>query len=219
MLQQICDNWNALYATKKDDHKAKVVKGEVDIHEPQQKGGCLTDLKFEVTEAIEFPSRRFESYTAWDSLSEKNCDGAFLIKSSDGKYDLVLIELKSKFDTKDIYEAKEQIVESLIKLNILLKSSKFFSTISIRKIVGLIVSKEPTQVDQLNWLGKMIMLEESKLGIYTCGVMLYKNHYYQADTGEGRFSNEIIGDKIEIYYHPCNDTTETIDLYNAIGAE
>lgn len=48
-----------------------------------------------------------------------DCDGAFLVQGDNHKY-LFLNELKSTFDSADIYHASNQIVSTYIKLNMIL---------------------------------------------------------------------------------------------------
>lgn len=214
MLNKICENWNNLYACtdpKLYNHKAKIVGGTVNVHENQVQDNCFTDLYFNVKEAIEFPSREFCSYSAWNSLSNKNCDGAYLIEKTNNTYELVLIELKSAFDTNEILKAKEQIVASLIKLKILLTCSKYFSQINIIRSVGLIVSCLPNE-NTLPYLKDMLMLNDEDLGRKKFAINLYKNKHCEADIRDDRFSARIIGNKIDVYYHCCSGTSTTIDL-------
>lgn len=48
-----------------------------------------------------------------------DCDGIFLVQGTSKKY-LFLCELKSSFDSSDIYHASEQIISSFIKINAIL---------------------------------------------------------------------------------------------------
>lgn len=211
MLSDLKDNWNNLFF-KDDVHDAKIVTGNVTIHEEQLTNtNGFTDLTFSVTEAIDFSSRTFDSFNHWNSLTNQNCDGAYLINNNDGSYDLVLFELKSNFATEKIFEAKTQIVISLIKLRILLKSTSKFSQFKLRRTYGIIVSKEP-DVNQLAFLNRLDTSDKKNLGNDYCGFMLWKYQYLQAETRANEFSNDIIDNKIDIYYYPSKGTTANIDL-------
>lgn len=211
MLNDLKENWNRLFF-KNGDHEAKMVSGMVTIHEDQEiNPDGFTDLTFNVLEAIDFPSRKLDSFNHWNSITNQNCDGAYLVKNNDSTYDLVLFELKSNFDTTKIFEAKTQIVKSLIKLRILLKSTKLFSRIKLRRTYGIIVSKEPND-GQLAYLNKLDICDRNDLGNDYCGFMLWKYQYLKADTREKDFSKDIIEDKIDVYYYPSQGTIATINL-------
>lgn len=55
-----------------------------------------------------------------DDIFYKDCDGFFLLNENNGQKYMILTELKSTFDSSDIYKARNQILSSYIKFNLLL---------------------------------------------------------------------------------------------------
>ena len=68
-----------------------------------------------------------------------DCDGAFLVQGDKHKY-LFLNELKSTFDSGDIYHASNQIVSTYIKLNMILNLLPNYQKQDV-KVKGFIFSR------------------------------------------------------------------------------
>lgn len=157
VLSDFCNSWNALYK----NHPASYHQGCVTIEET---GAEAKNKTFTVncTEAVCFPSKQFDGYDMFGALKQRNCDGAFLIATEEGLYDLLYVEMKSRFASIEVFEAKCQIVETRSKMKSLLQMLKTFADISIRRIVGVIETCQLDCDQEDLWL-KMQLLPNSKL--------------------------------------------------------
>ncbi|GHU63727.1 hypothetical protein FACS1894123_07090 [Bacteroidia bacterium] len=90
----------------------------------------------------------------------KDCDGIFMFEYEGQKYILV-VELKSSFDTNKIYYARTQIISSYIKLNILLNMIPEYEKDEY-VFKGVIASLNPND-EQLNGISKTMMLPDNDL--------------------------------------------------------
>lgn len=171
MLNNIFVNWNSIYK----HHQSNLCRKSVDIVE-NGVDAKLKKLTIAVPEAISFPSKDFSAFDLFGALSNKNCDGAFLVHNADSTYDLIFVEMKSRFSTDEIYDAKNQIIESRIKLKVLLEILPNTSKLSIRDIYGIIATKELDD-DQKNLWSKQQMLPDAKLNF---GWRLVKYRNYDA---------------------------------------
>lgn len=205
MIEDFLSNWNSLYKT----HKASIVEGSAKVHEYDE-GAHFTDLDIIVGKAITFPSREFDSFSLFDAISNKNCDGAFLIEREENLFDLVLIELKSSFDTKRLFDAKEQIISSLPKINVLLSVLKDHPDLTIRKSYGIIVSLSPTD-EQLNWIKGKSMLPKSQWESCTCGLTLYLDRCMKVKTLELPMNQQYLPTNFEVYYYDSPESHLTIE--------
>lgn len=179
MLEQFCKSWNKVYK----DHKAKHCIGGVTIHE---KGKQAKNKSFTLNcdEAVSFPSKQFDGYDMFNALTYRNCDGAFLVTNDEGTYDLVFLEMKSRFSSQEVFEAKRQITETRAKLKSLFQMIKGFSTLPIRSVLGLIETKQ-LDADQEDLWSKMQQLPDDELKF---GWKLIK---YGVVEGQTLFDNEL----------------------------
>lgn len=147
-----------------------------------------------------------------------DCDGAFLIQGDNKKY-LFLCELKSKFDSSDIYHACNQITSTYIKLSMVLNLLPNYKKDDV-VVKGFIVSR-PAKSNYLRDLHKQSMMgHASKFTTdaefcydlcYNAGeayVMEFKKCYQLKDIPLGK---ETMTDKIEFHHiavaEPADNTT------------
>jgi len=157
MLNSFSADWNSLYAK----HPCEYKKGGVTITE---KGTDAKNKSLTVTcaEAISFPSKQFDCFDLFSSLTNRNCDSVLLVKNDEGSYDLVYIEMKSRFDSHECFEAKCQIAETSAKMQTLFRMMKSFATLPIRKVYGVIEHKQ-LDADQADYRLKLQQLPDSEL--------------------------------------------------------
>lgn len=74
-------------------------------------------------------------------IFRKDCDGIFICEHEGNKY-FIFNELKSTFDTSDIYKAKKQIISSYLKMNLLMHLAPGYRNEDFR-IKGFIFSHPP----------------------------------------------------------------------------
>ncbi|MFV0312594.1 MAG: hypothetical protein ACK5KN_13240 [Dysgonomonas sp.] len=91
-------------------------------------------------------------------LFNLDCDGVILFENDGIKY-VLLVELKSKFSTTEIFKARRQIISSFIKLNILFNSLENYDKNNYC-FKGVIVSLLPND-EALNAISKKIMLDDA----------------------------------------------------------
>ncbi len=206
MMEEILNSWNSLYI----EHPALLYKDEVEIMELDNQA-LFTNLSFKVEEAISIPSRELDAFDFWSAISKKNCDGVVLVKLDIDLFDLVLVEMKSSFEAETIYEAKEQIIHSLPKINILLNAIDCYSKIKIRKSYGIIVSLSPTD-ERLDWIKGQSMLPRSQWGNNTCGLTLFLDRYMNVNSSNWRINPTLLPNNFDIYYYDSTGAKMTIEL-------
>lgn len=100
----------------------------------------------------------------------KDCDGIFLVQGEYKKY-LFLCELKSTFDSSDIYHASMQIISSFLKMNIILNLLSVYN-INDLEVKGFIFSRPADKIYLRDLYKKSLtndMLgEESLFVLYLC---------------------------------------------------
>lgn len=174
-LNEIANNWNKVYI----NHHTQVYDNSVEIVESDNLAKIKKVIIDKIPQAISFPTREFCEYSLFDSLSNKNCDGAIMLKNDDGTYDILFFELKSTFDTEELFKAKKQIIESSIKLTSLLNMLSYNNgRLQIKNIRGYITSLE-LNTDQLDYWSKEQMKADDKLNF---GWLLYKYGEIDAPT-------------------------------------
>ena len=174
-LNEIANNWNNVYI----NHQTQVYDNSVEIVEPEGSAKIKKVIIDKIPQAISFPTREFCGYSLFDSLSNRNCDGAIMLKNDDGTYDILFFELKSTFDTAEIFRAKKQIIESRIKLTSLLNMLAYNNgQLQIKNIRGYITSLE-LNMDQLDYWSKLQMESDENLDF---GWLLYKYGEIEAST-------------------------------------
>ena len=148
-----------------------------------------------------------------------DCDGAFLLQGDDKKY-LFLCELKSGFDSSDIYHACNQITSTYIKLSMVLNLLPNYRKDDV-VVKGFIVSR-PAKPDFLRDLHKQTMMGKSSKFTtdaefcydlcYNAGqpyVLDFKKCYQLKDIPLGK---ETITDKIEFYHIPVDEPSTAITI-------
>lgn len=93
-----------------------------------------------------------------DNFFKKDCDGILLFDDEQGSKNIVLCELKSTFDTTDLYTAYKQIVSSFVKICALMYFLPNFNKTDL-KAKGFIFTK-PKNTQFLRDLSKKKMLSE-----------------------------------------------------------
>ena len=176
MLNEFCKAWNNLY----HDHLSEYTTGNVTIVE---KGKMAKNKTFTVScsEAVSFPSKQFDGYDMFGALSNRNCDGAFLIKNDEGSCDFVYVEMKSRFDSHEAFEAKCQISETRAKMQSLFQMLKAFPSLHLRKVFG-VIEHQKLDPDQEDLWSKLQLLPDEKLDfgwrLIKYGEVQGKTHYH-----------------------------------------
>lgn len=157
MLNNFSIAWNNLYK----NHQSQYLTGSVTIVEEDDKAKNKS-LTVNVTEAVSFPSKDFNSYDMFSAFTDRNCDGVLLVLNSDGTYDMLFIEMKSRFSTTEVFKAKGQIVETFAKIQSLLRMMKEYASLPIKRVYGVIETKALDE-DQENWWSKQQYLPDEEL--------------------------------------------------------
>lgn len=174
-LDYIVDEWNTVYASKNDNHSHEVTREYGNFNIIESDGGAkLNRLTIKDIDGISFPSKTLESFDCWGALTNRNSDGAFLVKNKSGEFHLVLCEMKSKYDTEQIVKARAQIIETVKKLNILLNNLDSFHKTNVKTTSGIIVCNTPDD-KQLMFIKNMSQLPEEKRGRHSFAIDLYLN--------------------------------------------
>lgn len=211
MLSNVASEWNLIF----QNHKLNTKTNSISIVE-NDPGSKFKKLTININKALDIPTRDFSQFDLFEGLSNQNCDGGVISKNDDGTFDIVFIELKSGFDSDKLCEAKNQIIESYIKMNILMSTIPLYNNIIIRNRYGIIVSLEP-DVKKINWIDKMLQSSESSWGKYSCSLTLYKRSLKNSPaflpTNNTKFSSNIIPKNIDIYYYTSKVDNLTISLH------
>lgn len=203
MKEKIEREWNALYVR----HKAVVCLGTISIFESDRQAK-MRNLDIQC-DAVSLPSRELSGFNFWNALSNKNCDGAVVVDRGKDSCDLVLCELKSSFSTQELWDAKVQIVDSLIKFKILL--STLPSSDVIKNAYGIVVSIQPT-TEKLQWIKSMSMLPREKWGEHTCGLTLFMDGKMRSRIANSNWSSQVCPREVLLYYYSCEGPTLIISL-------
>ena len=157
MLSSFSAAWNSLYTKHPSEYKT----GSVTITERgiAAKNKSLTVV---CSEAVSFPSKQFDCYDLFSALTNRNCDSVLLVKNTEGSYDLVYIEMKSRFDSRECFEAKCQITETSVKMQSLFRMMRPHVNLHIRKVFGVIEYQKLDQ-DQEDLWSKMQQLPDDSL--------------------------------------------------------
>ena len=166
----------------------------------------------------------FQSARAGD-IFKFNCDGAFLFQGETKKY-LFLCELKSSFDSSDIYHASNQIISTYIKLSMVLNLLPNYRKDDII-VKGFIVSR-PAEKSYLRDLHKQSMMG-SRSRFTTEAEFCYDLCYNDEQTYVLNFRNchqfkdiplgsETIADRIEFHHIPVEapNSSITVDVMRYI---
>lgn len=149
-----------------------------------------------------------------------DCDGAFLLQGDNRKF-LFLCELKSTFDSSDIYHACNQITSTYIKLSMVLNLLPNYRKDDVM-VKGIIVSR-PAKEDYLRDLHKQSMM--GQMSKFTTESEFCYELCYQASQAyvlklkkchqlKGiPLGQETMSDQIEFYHIPvpAPDSNITID--------
>lgn len=133
-----------------------LIKSQCEIHEHNQ-GASFTNLKLvnEGEEMFLFDNRFYknshEKIIDWSSnLSDLDSDG-FLITEINGRKSIVVSELKSALDSRDLLKAYKQIVFTYVKLYMILSLCSTFQAKDF-DIIGIIACKPPKDKKQNDYL-------------------------------------------------------------------
>jgi len=138
-----CDDLRKILPVYKEIYYAK---GNCTIHEPslESKVKEITwynaDFQVLSTDIAKDLTRFFQSAKSGDIFCF-NCDGVFLFQGDRKKY-MFLCELKSTFDSSDVYHACNQITSTYIKLSMILNLLPNFNMDDVI-VKGFIISRPP----------------------------------------------------------------------------
>lgn len=157
MLNSFSAAWNRLY-TK---HQSEYNTGSVTITEKgrEAKNKSLTVV---CDEAVSFPSNQFDCYDLFSALTNRNCDSVLLVKNDESSYDLVYIEMKSRFDSHECLNAKCQIAETSAKMQSLFKMMQSYAALPIRKVYG-VIECQILDEDQEDYWSKLSQMPDNEL--------------------------------------------------------
>lgn len=173
MLNEFSAAWNELYK----DHPSEYLTGSVTIAEEDEEAKNKT-LTVNCSEVVSFPSKHFNGYDMFGALTDRSCDGVLLIANPDSTFDLLYVEMKSRFSLQEVYKAKKQIVETCTKMRSLLQMMKDYYLLPIKRVYGVIETKKLDD-NQEDWWLKQQMLPEEDLQF---GERLLKHETIQAPT-------------------------------------
>lgn len=171
----------------------------------------------------------FESYKSVP-LFHDDCDGLMLFEHQDQRY-LYASEMKSSFNTKEIAHAKEQLISSILKINMLLTLTQYWK-IETTKVKAFIVAPLPEDKERAaewkrDWQKKANgdrRVKTNPVSIF-CGKLLW--HYDQGKPMRITTANSYhlgpckIGERgfpacMELYFVPVPSGTPTLTL-NALS--
>lgn len=94
----------------------KVVIDEPSVNSKVKKLSILNQSKF-----LKIDTKLIKDFSTFftDESLTKDCDGVVVFETPDTKY-IFIVELKSGYNSQEIFKAKDQIISTYIKLNILL---------------------------------------------------------------------------------------------------
>ena len=149
---EIAESFNSVF----DKAPCVLIKSQCEIHEHNQ-GASFTNLKL-VNDGEEiflldnqFYKNSHEKIIDWSSnLSDLDSDG-FLITEINGRKFIVVSELKSALDSRDLLKAYKQIVFTYIKCYMLLSLCSTFQAEDF-DIIGIIACKPPKDKKQNDYL-------------------------------------------------------------------
>ena len=121
-------------------------------------------------------------------MNDKNCDGAALTRNN-GKDYVILVELKSTLDSTKIIAAYEQIVQSFVKLQMMLSVCQDYDMHNY-DIVGVIACKPAKNKDQeTKFHQELLNIKEGNFvpPDMVCLVKLYFNSYIECCLSETHF--------------------------------
>lgn len=202
------------------------VESDLTIHEASEqskvKDIIWTNANFQVfdPDIAKDLTSFFQGANAGD-IFDFNCDGAFLFQGDNKKY-LFLCELKSTFDSSDIYKASNQIISTYIKLSMVLNLLPNYRKDDI--IVKGFIFSRPADKIYLRDLHKQSMMG-SKSRYPTEADFCYNLCYNKGKTYVLNFrschqfkdipiGSETIADSIEFYHIPVEapETSITVDV-------
>lgn len=218
-----CDDLNNLLPGYPD---IRYVKNSYTIHEPSS-NSKVKDITWNNADFQVFDPNIAKDLTRFFKTAKSgeifcfNCDGVFLFQGESKKY-LFLCELKSTFDSTDIYHASNQIHSTYIKLSMILNLLPNFRKDDI-VVKGFIISRPPAK-SYLRELHKMNMM--GKRNKYTTeSEFCYNLCYNSAQPFVVNFNRchqlkgiplgtENISDQIEFHHISVDDpnTSITVDV-------
>ena len=152
-----------------------------------------------------------------------DCDGIITFEE-DGKKYMFLSELKSTFDTSDIYKAYKQIISSYIKVNVILNMSRCYNKEEY-VVKGFIFSK-PADKDYLMDLSKMQQFNprhrhrtEAELCNDVCCSRERKTKIHTNECNELKglpLSERVLFDEMEIHFVEVSSDSIELDVHSYI---
>lgn len=216
MLKRINDEWNLLYGIMKDKNHTHIPQnqthlktGELEIAEliNANRSGCLQNVTFIVPESLSFPTPKFDSFNMWNAFSNENCDGAILYRASGEKFDLAFVELKSGYDSDNIWKAGKQIKVSVQKMFLLLGCIPSWEELEINKIYGIIAALRPCSQQLVN-IKALSSLPKEDWGNKSLWINLaYKGNCYSSFEDIDNIKIPNLPKEIEIRFLPCDKCT------------
>ena len=209
-LDVIQRKWNELY-TSKIEYKSEIQEGEISVLENSLQ--CtLNELEIkEIRRALVLPNQAVQDFCLLENF-KLNCDRTILYENTDGTYSLLMIELKSKFSTQEIFKARIQIQDTALKIIDLLNPIKEFRGLKVL-LLGIIASNSPTD-STLQYLSKISELpdEDQKLAYFALNLYQHslKSIGYTVIDDQGKTSLEYYSYPITFYY--CSSTTNKITM-------
>jgi hypothetical protein len=106
------------------EYKFEVKYGNISIIEKDEQTK-LKEIQFSHDEFWSIDTNMIKDFSSFfhkaksPDIFHKDCDGIIVLDYNGQKY-ILIVELKSSFDTHKIFDARKQIISSYIKLNILL---------------------------------------------------------------------------------------------------
>ena len=128
VVSTIFNKWNKLYS--KSCYKASLINSVFIVPETGKNARFKKLTIRGMHDTVVFPVSSVGCETRLDSMKEK-CDAIALYENSDGTYSLLLIEMKSGFDTDKLFYARTQIQQSAVKIMSLLSSIKEYRKLRI----------------------------------------------------------------------------------------
>lgn len=171
VVSTIFNKWNKLYS--KSCYKASLINSVFIVPETDKNARFKKLTIRGMHDTVVFPVSSVGCETRLGSMKEK-CDAIALYENSDGTYSLLLIEMKSGFDTDKLFYARTQIQQSAVKIMSLLSSIKEYRKLRIFPY-GIIVSLAPNS-DCEDYLSKISMLSPEEQGNDRFALNLYANN-------------------------------------------
>lgn len=211
-LDVILNKWNELYDSKVD-YKSIIQEGPFVVLE-NSGNASLNELELDdVRKALVLPNQAVKDYCLLENF-KLNCDKTILYENVDGTYSLLMIEMKSKFSTQELYKARLQIQDTALKFLNLLNPIKEFRRLIVR-LYGIIASNKPDD-KCLMYLSKLSELpaEEQNMAFFALNLHQHSldSTGYTVYDDQGKRSLEYYSYPITFYYYPSSSNKVSMSL-------